>query len=126
VSDFKPTASDANKRQSQRIDARIEVQISTQKEFEVCYSQNISRGGIFLETHILPDPNAAVELVLNLKSIMPAGRDPFVKLNARVVRLMTIVESGQKIHKVGMQFVDITPQTQILLDQFYEELRTKA
>jgi hypothetical protein len=126
VNDFSSKPSDSNKRQFPRVDARVEVQISTQKEFEVCYSQNISRGGIFLETHILPDPNAAVELVLNLKSILPTGRDPFVRLNARVVRLMTIVESGQKIHKVGMQFVDITPQTQILLDQLYEELKPKA
>jgi hypothetical protein len=117
---------DSNKRQFPRVDARIEVQISTHKEFEVCYSQNISRGGIFLETHILPDPNASVELVLNLKSILPQEANPLIKLNARVVRLMTIVEEGKKLHKVGMQFVDLSPQTQIALDQLYEEITSRA
>ena len=111
-----------NKRQFPRVDARIEVQISSQKEFEVCYSQNISRGGIFLETTVLPDPNAAIELVLNLAPILKDGRDPFIRLEGRVVRLMTVTESGKKIHRVGIQFVNLAPGTQVLIDQLYQEL----
>jgi len=112
----------ANKRSSARIDARIEVKISTQKEFEICYSQNISRGGIFLETSILPDPNANIELVLNLSSLHPAPAQHTIELRGRVVRLITINERGRTTHKVGIQFVDLSPQTQVLLDHLYNDL----
>lgn len=115
--------SGAERRRDPRIDARIEVQISTNKEFEVCYSQNISRGGIFLETHLLPDPNAKIELVLNLKSILGGSKDSIVKLQGRVVRLMSVHENSKTIHKVGIQFIDIPAQTQVLLDQIYESVR---
>ena len=113
----------ANKRSSNRIDARIEVKISTQKEFEVCYSQNISRGGIFLETSILPDPNANIELVLNLKPLLAGSSDSMLSLTGRVVRLISVSENGKSIHKIGIQFVDLSPQVQMQIDQIYERLK---
>ena len=111
------------KRKDPRIDARIEVQFATQGEFATCYSKNISRGGIYLETKVLPDPNAKVELVLQLNRIFPDFEDEVVRLQGRVVRLMTVVEDKTKVHKVGIQFVNIQPQTQILLDRLYSRLQ---
>lgn len=111
------------KRQHPRVDARIQVEFKTEQEFATCYSKNISRGGIFLETDILPDPNATVELVLDLSEFSEDADTKQVSIRGRVVRLMTITESSKQIHKIAVQFVSVEPYVQVMLDRLYEKLK---
>lgn len=111
------------KRSSQRIDARIHIQFQTNQEFADCYSKNISKGGIFLETEVLPDPNATIELVLDLTEATSALEPLQVTVMGRVVRLMSFQHSGKRYHQVALQFVDLPAQTQLLLDQVYSRLK---
>ncbi|PIR22336.1 MAG: hypothetical protein COV44_08505 [Deltaproteobacteria bacterium CG11_big_fil_rev_8_21_14_0_20_45_16] len=111
------------KRQHQRFDARIKVKFKSGNEFAACYSKNISRGGIFLETKVLPDPNATVELVLDLSDSVPEAGAEKLSLKGRVVRLMSVNEGSQTIHKIALQFIDIPHRTQLLLDQYYQNVQ---
>jgi len=111
-----------NRRASKRIDARIDVQFRTGTEFVNCYTQNLSKGGIYLETAELPDPNANIELVLDLNSAGDGSQLGSVSLIGKVVRLMTVQMDGQKVHKVAIQFVDTPPHVQAKIDSLYNRL----
>jgi hypothetical protein len=109
-----------NRRTAPRVDARIQVAFQSNEEFIHCYSENISKGGIFLQTDVQPDPNATIEVVLHTpKSSLSDSRE--IRLKGRVVRLFSIVENAKQVHKVALQFVDLTPQVQTQLDMLYEE-----
>lgn len=108
------------KRLYPRIDAKVEVNFKSGEEFVQCYSRNISQGGMFLEAEALPDPNANIELLLKLPD--QDGHRLEVVLSARVVRLMTVSESGKEIHKIAVQFLNVSPQIQLKLDQLYSQL----
>lgn len=113
----------AEKREFPRVDAKIEVGFRTGDEFALCYSRNISRGGMFVETSVLPDPNAHVHLVLDLTPFLDDSEsETKFEIQARVVRLMTVNEDGKEIHKIAVQFVDLPPQIQLKLDRLYSEL----
>lgn len=94
------------------------------QEYVQCYSENISQGGLFLQTNVPPDPNATIEIVLqppkNAKNHSP------ITLKGRVVRLVTVIEESKAIHKVAVQFVEMTPQIQTQLDILYEEMSQGA
>lgn len=115
-----------NRRKSERIDARIKVQFRTAKEFSACYTQNLSKGGIYLETPELPDPNATIELDLILPDSVANRDSQAIRITGRVVRLMTVVVDNRTIHKVAIQFVDLQPQIQLQIDRLYETLSIKA
>jgi c-di-GMP-binding flagellar brake protein YcgR len=117
----KPQNRPDDRRRSQRIDARIEVQFRSGTEFTACYTQNLSKGGIYLETESLPDPNATIEIVLELPK-SDTRKSTKLKLIGRIVRLMSVSIDSKTIHKVGIQFLDVPPQIQVQLDSFYEEL----
>lgn len=110
------------KRKDPRLDARIKVKFRTGSEFATCYSKNISRGGIFIETEELPDPNATVELVLDLTDPLKSEEPTELAIHGRVVRLMTVTENSRSIHQVAIQFIDLPPKVQIQLDKYYEQL----
>jgi hypothetical protein len=108
-----------DRRSSKRIDARIQVDFRNEKEFVQCYSQNLSKGGIYLETPQLPDPNANIELSLHLPASANGGASEEIRLMGKVVRLMSISVSGQTVHKVALQFVDVSAELQAKLDALY-------
>lgn len=114
-----------NKRKSERIDARIKVQFRNQKEFSACYTQNLSKGGIYLETAELPDPNALIELDLHLPAVDKSSNQSAIKITGKIVRLMTVAIEGKTVHKVAIQFVDLQPQVQLQIDKLYEDLSSK-
>lgn len=117
---------DEEKRQHERFDARIQIQFSSGDEYRLAYSRNISKGGIFVESESLPDPNATIELLLDLSELHRDGlswskeRLKEVKVKGRVVRLITVSEKGKSLHKVAIQFFDMAPSTQVLFDEIYE------
>ena len=108
------------RRSSQRVDARIQVEFSSGPEFVACYSENISKGGLFLQTETAPDPNAVIEVVLHPPQTAVKHGD--IILRGRIVRMMSAVDSGKSVHKVAIQFVDLTPQIQTQLDMLYDSL----
>jgi len=112
----------AEKRKYPRYDARIKIKFKTEEEFAVCYSKNISRGGIFLESAELPDPNATIELVLDLTEPLDSPTPMELKVTGKVVRLMTINQDSRSVHHVAIQFVDVPPNVQLQLDRFYDQL----
>src|SRR5207302_707654 len=91
------------------------------REFIACYSENISKGGIYLQTELPPDPNALLEIVLDLPTALQASGTKQISLRGRVVRLMSLVENSKATHKVAVQFIELTPQIQMQLDLLYEE-----
>ncbi len=111
-----------DRRASRRIDARIDVLFRTNKEFIQCYTQNLAKGGIYLETELLPDPNANIELVLDLSSADQGQELGKVSLTGKVVRLMSVSMDGKKIHKVAIQFINTPPQIQAKIDSLYNRL----
>ncbi|MDB5038358.1 MAG: hypothetical protein JWQ35_1886 [Bacteriovoracaceae bacterium] len=110
-----------NRRVHPRVDARVRVQFKSGKEFVACYSENLSKGGIYLQTSVPPDPNAVLEIVLDLPETLQSSSSQLL-LRGRVIRLMSMVEDSKAIHKVAVQFVELTPQIQMQLDLLYEEL----
>jgi hypothetical protein len=114
-----------NRRIHPRIDARILVKFKTDDEFTTCYSHNISQGGIYLETEKLPDPNANIDIVLDLSEIDEAKSSKELHLVGRVVRLMTVMIDTTPKHSVALQFIDVPPQTQVVLDEIYDKLSKK-
>ena len=109
-----------NRRASPRIDARIQVDFRSGREFIVCYSENISKGGLALQTESAPDPNAVIEIILHPPA--ESGHREDIKLRGRIVRMMSMMDCGKALHKVALQFVDMTPQIQMKLDLLYEAL----
>lgn len=111
-----------NRRKSERVDAKIQVKFRSQQEFSACYSQNLSKGGIYLETESLPDPNAVIELDLEIPASSSRPQASSVSLRGRIVRLMSVAVEGKKVHKVAIQFIDVPPHIQFQIDALYEEL----
>lgn len=114
--------SSSEKRKYPRYDARIKIKFKSEEEFAICYTKNISRGGIFVESLELPDPNATIELVLDLTEPMHSPTPLELKVTGKVVRLMTINSDSQSVHHVAIQFVDIPPNVQLQLDRYYDQL----
>lgn len=114
------------KREHQRFDARINVKFRSGSEFASCFSKNISRGGIFIETNELPDPNAAIELVLDLPDDFPNDNDDVLSVSGKIVRTMTVNEEGKSVHHIAIQFVDIPPKVQLELDRYYSRLPSSS
>ncbi len=104
------------RRSSPRIDAKIEVQFQSGKDFARCYTENLSKGGILLQTDELPDPNATIEVVL----YTPGNDTHKISVRGKVVRRITVSENSKKVHKVALQFVDITADAQTEIDRLYE------
>lgn len=115
-----------NRRIYPRIDARVKVQFRSGKEFIACYSENISQGGILLQSEVPPDPNAVMEIVLDLPAGNPTTPARQLPLRGRVVRLMSMVENSKATHRFAIQFVEMTPQVQAQLDLLYEQLSKSA
>jgi uncharacterized protein (TIGR02266 family) len=85
-----------------RVQTRLQVGWSSPREFLVAYSENISRGGIFVATQNPPPVHEMVELLLEL----PDGQAP-AKTNAEVVQCVT-AEQAQATGKTagaGLQFI---------------------
>jgi hypothetical protein len=111
-----------NRRFHPRLDARVRVQFRNGKEFIACYSENISKGGIYLQSVKPPDPNAVMEIILDLPPKNRVFPEAQLKLKGRVIRLMSYVEDSKATHKFAVQFVELTPQIQTQLDLLYDEL----
>src|SRR3954469_8630440 len=85
-----------------RVQTRLQVGWSSPKEFLVAYSENISRGGIF----VAPQNPPAVQEVVELLVELPDGQAP-VKVNAEVVQCVTMeaARASGGTPGAGLQFI---------------------
>jgi len=108
-----------SKRVYARLSTRIQVGWSSAREFLVAYSENISRGGIFVVTKRPPPLREVVELFLEL----PDGGPP-ARTNAEVVQCVTeeIAQSTRRTAGAGLQFVGGDDEFRQRLDACIEHL----
>ena len=104
-----------------RVPARLQVGWSSPKEFLVTYSENISRGGIFVGTNVPPQLREVVELLLEL----PDGRGP-ARTMAEVVQRVTVEEAraSGRTPGAGLQFVGSDDDFRARLDACIDHLLT--
>lgn len=109
------------RRQYKRIDAQIEVSFPTPEAYVVEYTKNISKGGIFVKTSKLPDPNAVVEL----KMRFPDSKEA-TSILARVARTVAVSDperSGEHLYGVGFYFIEWSMRAKQLFENFYQQLQ---
>jgi len=85
-----------------RVQTRLQVGWSSAREFLVAYSENISRGGIFVATQNQPLAREVVELLLEL----PDGSPP-ARTHAEVVQCVTAEQAKAtgRTAGAGLQFI---------------------
>lgn len=108
-----------NRRSFSRVRTRLQVGWSSPREFLVAYSENMSRGGIFVSTPNPPPLREVVELMMEL----PDGKPP-VRTKAEVVHS---VSEAQAVALgcpagVGLQFVGGDDEFRARLDACIDHL----
>ncbi len=96
------------KRKYPRIEAKVQVTFRTVKDLVAEYTKNISKGGIFLKTDQLLDPNAEIDLLMSF----PNDLGEF-QVRGRVVRLVSMshpTDSSRQLYGAGIRFVDPNPE----------------
>jgi len=86
-----------------RVPARLRVGWTSSHDFLTAYSENISRGGIFIATDNPPELREIVELSVEL----PDGSPP-VKTRADVVHSVSAAQARRsgRVAGAGLQFID--------------------
>ncbi|MCA1825309.1 MAG: PilZ domain-containing protein [Myxococcales bacterium] len=107
------------KRAFPRVKTRLQVGWASPREFLVAYSENISRGGIFVATAKPPPLRDVVELLLEL----PDGMVP-AKTDAEVIQSLTPDQAARlgRTPGAGLQFVGSSDEFRRRLDLCIENL----
>ena len=102
-----------------RVPARLQVGWKSSREFLQAYSENISRGGIFIVT----DNPPALREIVELSVTLPDGLPP-VKARAEVVHSVPPAEARRRGIRAGagLQFLDATDEFHARLDACIEAL----
>jgi uncharacterized protein (TIGR02266 family) len=105
-----------------RVQARLQVGWSSAREFLVAYSENISRGGIFVATQNPPPLREIVELLLELPDGKPAART-----HAEVVQCVTTEQAHAtgRTAGAGLQFIGGDEDFRSRIDACIEHLLEK-
>ena len=115
----KPPIKSDDRRQHPRVDAQIEVSFPTSEAYTVEYTKNISKGGIFVKTAKLPDPNAVVELKMRFP-----GAKEIVPILARVARTVAVSDpdhTGEHLYGVGFYFIEWSMRAKQVFEDFYKK-----
>jgi len=113
----RPPAADATggvARTYARVPARFRVGWTSARDFLIAYSENISRGGIFIATDNPPALREVVELSIQL----PDGKPP-VKTKAEVVHSLTPdrARATGRVAGAGLQFIGGADEFRERLDE---------
>ena len=110
---------EGGKRAYPRVRTRLQVKWKSAREFLVAYSENISRGGIFVATAKPPAVREIVELLLELPDAGPPART-----DAEVVQCVTPEEARaqRRVAGAGLQFVGSDDEFRRRLDACIENL----
>jgi len=112
------------KRKDLRVDAKIKVCFRSMGEFAEEYTKNISKGGIFLKTDKLLDPNAHIELMLSF----PDNKKEH-KILGRVTRLIVMSDPNdaeKQVYGVGIHFLKPEAQTIKAIEDLYNKFKEKG
>ncbi len=105
-------------RQTSRKTSEVRVRYRTHDEYITRYSDNISRGGVFIRTlHFLP-----INTVLRLKLLLP-GEESEIPVIARVAHVIGTDQAGEldRAPGMGLEFLDLAPEgKEVLHDTFLE------
>ena len=120
---LKDRAANPGKRAFARVKTQLQVGWKSPKEFLVAYSENISRGGIFVATPKPPALREVVELLLEL----PDGLAP-AKTDAEVIQRITPEQAVHlgRVAGAGLQFVGSDDDFRRRLDECIEHLLSAA
>lgn len=112
----------AERRALERARKRLKVSWASAREFLVAYSDNISRGGIFVVTDAPPALREVVDLSLELPDDNPIP----ARTQAEVVQRVTVEEARAqgRIAGAGLQFVGAGDDFRARLDACMEHLLT--
>lgn len=107
------------KRAFPRVKTRLQVGWASPREFLVAYSENISRGGIFVATPRPPPVKDVVELLLEL----PDGMQP-ARTDAEVIQSLPADQAAKlgRTAGAGLQFVGSDDEFRRRLDLCIENL----
>ncbi len=88
----------------------------------VCFTRDISRGGLYLETVTpLSSPQQAVGKELDVSFCLPYSTRT-VRTKARIVRVRTETNfEGKTVHGIGLEFVDPPPDLLAEIDSYIEK-----
>lgn len=108
-------------RKAPRVPARVKVRFQSKNAFLQEYSQNISCGGMFIQTKAKPEPRSRVELTIELPD---TGEQ--VKVLAEVVHVLSPdkaeILNGDSVPGVGIQFIEFMEDGGEKLQQYVKKL----
>lgn len=107
-------------RKSPRIDARITVEFSNPSDMGKCLSNNLSRGGIFIQTKAEFNLGETVSVIL----IHPVKGET-LELDGEIVHIRKSLETHVKLgftDGIGIKFTDLTSVKEAKINQFLKNL----
>lgn len=108
---------DADKRTAPRLDLDIAVDMESDHNFYTGLTENISTGGLFVATRQL----RKVGDRLVLRFTLPGGEGPLaVDAEVRWIRENSALHRREGATGMGLQFVDLTPQTAASITSFMQ------
>ncbi len=107
-------------RDFQRFHTQFTVRFRTAREFVREHAQNISRGGVFIQTRTPPQLDEVITVQLEL----PDGGAP-ATTSGLVMHRVTPEEAEQQgiVPGIGVQFLDADDQFRERIDRYVEQLR---
>ncbi len=104
----------------QRFHTQFTVRFRTAREFVREHAQNISRGGVFIQTRTPPQLDEVITVQLEL----PDGGAP-ATTSGLVMHRVTPEEAEQQgiVPGIGVQFLDADDQFRERIDRYVEQLR---
>ncbi len=107
------------RREEPRFDARIKVGFKSDRAFLWEYSEDISKGGIFIKTANPMPLNSRVQLRLSLP-----GRSEEISVVGEVIYVLKEGETGRG-PGMGLQLIDFEKEGKKEIEEYIEELKKK-
>ena len=103
----------------QRFHTQFTVRFRTAREFVREHAENISRGGVFIQTASPPQ----VDEVITVQLELPDG-GPVATSSGLVMHTVTVAEAEQNglIPGIGVQFLDADDQFRERIDRYIQQL----
>ena len=120
---FNPQLSDdlADRRGSIRVPTRLSVSFSSLGELRQCLMLNLSRRGLFVASEELAPIGTRFDLRLHIEQ---SGTE--IHVPCEVVSHGVGPRYRSQVSGMGMRFLDMTPETEKLIDDLYEHSLMKA
>jgi uncharacterized protein (TIGR02266 family) len=105
-----------NRRQHPRFAVQLEVGITSEHNFYAGFTENLSRGGVFVATHQLKPVGSSIELTITL----PGSETP-IRAKGEVRWLRSYNEQSDAPPGMGVRFLEVDPQALAAIDAFLRQ-----